>query len=452
MVLDAKVVTYTANTGTGNQDLTGTTFTPKAAIVWFTRGNNAADTFVEGYSLGYGFTDGTNSRCVCNVSEDAQASSDAARILRNDSIIVVLNPTGTLTTTDAQASFVQWNADGMRINWSDAPAAAFKFHVLYLGGADLTNVKVGDITITGNGTAVGFAGVGFRPNLLLMVGGHNLAVNSAAGTGASFTLGCWGSTTFSGTGGGSGGLCVGVASEQGRTTMDTWQFVNTGAPWIDLNATTGAFLSISSVTSLDSDGFSLTTSNFSVSTIRPYLALRGPECFTALVTEPGSTGLQNVEDATNMNNGGKAVMLFGVDRGTVGAGTVQVDNVFSFGAATAVAEQAVTVVADLDAALDSVTTSRYQTSSIYLNITPTATATSSTIDDEATLSSFTNSGCVINWTNIGNARVAMAVVLGNIGAAAVVEEPPRAHSYGTIQAFDNNMGDAIFGAGSEVGG
>src|SRR5215211_6677005 len=104
MPLNAKIITYTANTGAGDQNLTGNGFIPIAAIVYFTAGNNAVDTFVEGSSFGFGFTDGTASRAFFNVSEDAQASSDCARIARNDALIVQLNLTGTVTTEDARAS------------------------------------------------------------------------------------------------------------------------------------------------------------------------------------------------------------------------------------------------------------------------------------------------------------------------------------------------------------
>lgn len=433
MTLDAKVVTYTANTGTGDQQLTGNTFRPKAAIVYFTRGNNAADTFVESYSFGFGFTDGISSRCYFNVSEDAQATSDAARIARNDSIIVCLNLTGTLTTTDAQASFVRWNGDGMTINWSDAPAAAFKFHVLYLGGDDLIRAKVGDFTTSANGTNVPITGVGFRPNNVIAVTGHTTAFNTAVGDGASFNLGCYGSTRFDV----SLGMDAGVVSEGARTTMDTWQLQNTGAGIIDLNATTGALFNISNITSMDGDGFSVTTSSFSVTTLRSYLALQGGSSFTNVLNEPGSTGLQTIERANEMKDGCRAVIIFGIDTAT--GGSIQVDNVFTFGVATAPNEQAVTVRADLDAAADSVTTTRYETDSVYLNITPNATATSSTVDDEATLANFTDSGFVLNWTNIGNARLVFYLALGNLP----VQQP---HSYGKIHSmFDNNQSGATFG-------
>jgi hypothetical protein len=424
MTFSAKVLTFTANTATGDQDLNGTSFTPKAAIIWFTAGNNAVDTFVNGFSFGFGFTDGTNSRCYCNVSEDAVATSDAARIARNDSIIVLLNQTGTLTTEDARASFVQWNTTGMRINWSNAPTTAFKLHVLFLGGNDLTNAKVGDITISANGTNVPYTGPGFQPQMLFMVAGHTAAFNTAVGDGSSFVLGVAGCTNSTINFRGSAGF---VSEGGGRTAMDTWQLINTGAGFnSDMNATTGAIFNTSSIISLDTNGFTLTNSVFGTTTVKSYLALRGGEYFTTSALEPAATGNTTIEVPAEMTHGAKAVIVFGCDTATGGA--IQADNVFSFGAASldesSVKTQAVTVAADLDAAADAITTTRYETDSIYLNVTPNATATSSTVDDEATIDSFTNSGFVINWTNIGNARRYFYIVFGNSTTGAQLYDRP----------------------------
>jgi hypothetical protein len=443
MVFSAKVLTFTANTSTGDQDLTGTSFTPKAAIVWFTAGNNAVDTFVNGFSFGFGFTDGTNSRCYCNVSEDAVATSDAARIARNDSIIVLLNQTGTLTTEDARASFVQWNADGMRINWSNAPTAAFKLHVLFLGGSDLTNAKVGDITISANGTNVGYTGPGFQPQMLFLVSGHNTAFNTAVGDGSSFVLGVAGCTNSTINFRGGAGF---VSEGGGRTAMDTWQLINTGAGITsDMNATTGAIFNTCSIISLDATGFTLTNSSFSVATVKSYLALRGGEYFTTSALEPATTGNTTIEVPTEMTHGAKAVIVFGCDTATGGA--IQADNVFSFGAASldesSVKTQAVTVAADLDAAANAVTTTRYETDSVYLNVTPNATATSSTIDDEATIDSFTNSGFVINWTNIGNARRYFYIVLGNSTTGGTSYDRPISETSITVDQTISRLLAAI---------
>lgn len=409
MPLEAKVLTYTTNTGTGIQDLIGTTFIPKGAIVWFT-GNNTPDTFIEGSLFGFGFTDGTNSRCYCNVSEDAQATSDCARIARNDAIIVILNRTGTVGTIDGQASMVSWLSNGMRINWTDAPASAFKIHVLFFGGNDLTDVKVGDISVTANATVQ--YPIGFPPDCFLLVSGHTTAFNAAATDGTSFMLSGTGSTTRNITFRGGAGFC----SEGARATMDTWQLMATAATFnSDINATTGAILNTSNIDSLDADGFTLTNSVFGTTTLKSYMAFKGGEFNISSVIEPGSTGVISVSNSAVMNNGCKGVMIWGIDTGT--AGTVQVDSVFTLGAATKELDKppshAVTVIADLDNAADSVGTTRYQTNSVYLNITPNATATSSTVDDEASIDSFGNFGIYINWTNIGNARRYFFFCFGN---------------------------------------
>lgn len=399
MALSAKVVTYTANTGTGDQTLASAGFTPKAAIVYFSRATTAVDTFTENASFGVGITDGTNSRCMYTGSEDNQTSSDTVRLMRDDCLIVTTNLTGTLTTQDGKATFSSFNSDGMVINWSDAPAAGFKFHVFYLGGTDLTNVNVGTLNIASGSGTQDITTVGFQPDCVLNFGWVGSSLNAAT-TPTEIIFGAADST---------GNQWVqSICVENGRTTTDNWQVYSHSKFGIIQIATTGSVASTFSLSSMLSNGFQINRDDTNGSGNNFFfLALKGGSYVVGNDTEPDSTGDQTI--TTNKDT--KGVMLFGLDTGT--AGSAQVDTMMTMGAGTSSTNMATVVLHDTDNTGDSVCVSRYETDSIYLNITANATASSSTVDDEASLSSVSSTGFVINWSNVGQARPFRYIAFGN---------------------------------------
>lgn len=428
MALSSIVVTYTANTGTGDQTLAGAGFLPKAAIVYFSRATNAVDTFVENASFGFGFTDGTNSRCAYEGSEDNQASSDTVHDLRNDCLIVTYNLTGTLTTVDGKASFSSFNSDGMVINWSDAPAAAFKFHVLYLGGADLTDVNVGTFEQIQSGDQ-DITTPGFQPDGVMFMGWlttiNTVTTTMTLGIGAAdSSANQWGQT---------------LNSEQGRVTMDTWQGYSHSQCNALLTSATGSWNNSFFLVSMLSNGFRINGNGSITSNDYAYIAFKGCSIAVGNDTEPGSTGNQTV--TTNKDT--KAVIICGLDTGTADSGVA--DAMQTVGAGTSSSNMATVVIHDTDAGADSVCVSRYETDSIYLNITANATAGSSTVDDEAALSSLSSTGFVINWSNIGQARPFRYIAFGNAAEVIASTEDLAIQSYGNIhENFDSNK-NAIFG-------
>jgi hypothetical protein len=419
MALDSKILTFTANTSTGTQDLTGTSFTPKTAIVWWSRATNTVDTFVENSSLGYGFTDGTTSICINGTSEDNQASSDTAQILRDDAIITTLDLTGTVTTIDSVATFSSWLSNGMRINWTDAPAAAFKFHVLFLGGTDITNVSVGKFTCataTGNQdiTAPGFTpdGVIFAyaglNNTFNETGTDSVALGIGAGTDASNGWGQY------------------VAIEDGRATMDTWQCYSHSNAITLGSATTGTYTYNASYSGGITNGFRINwgTTDIGNTAEVAYLAIKGCSIAVGNNTEPASTGNQTITTSKDT----KAVMIFGLNTGTADA--VQTGCMMTIGGGTSSSEMATVVIDDTDNSAASTCGSRYETDSIYLNFGVSATITSSAVIDEASLSSVSSTGFVLNWSNIGSARPFRYIAFGNAaGGGTTPVTETNTHKY-----------------------
>lgn len=409
MTYETKLLTFTANTSTGDQDLTGTSFTPKAAIVWYQRALNTADSFAENAQMGFGFTDGTTSITKTFTSEDNVGFADSAQTARTDSIVFTLNLTGTLETQESKASFVQWLSNGMRINWSDAPAAAFKIHVLFLGGSDLTNVKVGTALISDGsaGGSTGITGVGFQPDCLMFLSSVNSANNIV--TRGTFSIGAALDSSNQWT--------QSLAIEDTPTTMDTWQRYDHNDCISVQGGGDGALVYQASLASMDSDGFTINETVDDLSAIPIfYLALKGGSYAVGNNTEPGSTGNQTV--TTNKDT--KAVMIFGNDTSTENSD--QPDCMLTIGAGTSSSERVCGCLHDTDNVGTSINANRYESSAIYLNITAAATVSSSTVDDEADLNAVASDGFTLSWSNVGQARPFRYITFGAGASSTLFEE------------------------------
>lgn len=427
MAFETKLLTFTANTANGNQDLTGCSFTPKAAIVWTEGVNNSADTFSNAHTFCYGFTDGTNSRVINKIAEDAQAQfSDTSDTQRNDSLIYNISQTSTATIRNV-ATFVEWLTNsGMRINWSTAPASAFKFHVLFIGGSDITNVQVGSWTPDlSSSTTASLTGLSFQPDFIQILNkgdeSRTANVNVRTDEAGCFGIGCATSSSSQ--------WCLATTSEDGRSISDSWQYQDDAAIIQELVVNTGAKGLTGTLTSINSDGFTVSFSaTGAASHFYPYLAIKGGSFATGKITEPDSTGNQT----TTTNKSVKAVQLFGI--GTATQRTSTANDYLSVGAGTSTTgERVVTFYGDLDNQDPSVVVSRYETSSIYLMAVPAATATSSTINEEADLDSVSSTGFTLNWTNIGGALPVYYVTFGDSAAGTTPVSTTKTHKYNIIQ-------------------
>lgn len=383
----SKTVSVLSNAGTGTQDITyGESWTPKVAIVSWSRANTSADTFQEHASYGIGFTDGTNQRCVVTASEDNQARGDTGNTQVNNALIRPVGPSAP-TTVDAEATFTQWLSNGMQITWSDAPAAQFYINVLFLGGDDITNLDVGTL-MSGTGTG-------------------DISVTDKAYQ-ADFGMFLTGGTTTENSSTNNGGLSIGAATSSSAqwvqsiyaldnpVTMSTRQYYNHSNVVVTHDT---AVTGLASFSSFNSNGFTLTISDaFPASIPIYYLIIKGGSFAVGNATEPASVQQQTI--TTNKDT--KGVMIFGLDTGT--ANSPQNGCMQTIGMGSSSSNQGCEVFEDTNGTADSVVVSRHDTNQIYLNITANVTATSSTLDDEAALFSVSDTGFVLDWTNVGQAR------------------------------------------------
>lgn len=164
MAIKAAVARVASNTGTGTQDITVTDFgTPKAAL-FFINYAITDGTAADHAGVTYGATDGTNEWCVHGTSEHGQATTDTDSEITATKCVIINLP-GT-ANADGEATFSAWITDGVRINWTNAPAAAYLLTVVLFGGDDLSAFVGSQVmTDTENATAT-VSDVGFEAHLV----------------------------------------------------------------------------------------------------------------------------------------------------------------------------------------------------------------------------------------------------------------------------------------------
>jgi hypothetical protein len=189
---------------------------------------------------------------------------------------------------EALATFSAWITDGIRINWTDAPASAYLVTCVLFGGIDLS-VAVGDWTgsATVNGTSVGTTG--FQPDQIIVIGRtleFDLITTSAI-------------------------LSIGFA-ERGPTPpknhCSSIYIVNGAGTAADINhesvqycARTGNGVSYQEITAIGATDFTATTRSAGGAYKYSFLALKyggGVSSWQGIISSPNSTAVPYNHDTT----------------------------------------------------------------------------------------------------------------------------------------------------------
>lgn len=178
------VTRVASNTVTGNQDITTTDLgglTPVLArfILTFATADGTA---ANGAVWSKGAADGTRQWAVSFDNEHNQATIDVSSSVSTTACVRLLDGTGT-PTQDANAAFVSFITNGVRINWTDAPSAAFLLTVIFYAGTDVS-AYVNAVAL-GNATdnAVVVSTVGFEADVVYAytVGSNSAAIEYSEG-------------------------------------------------------------------------------------------------------------------------------------------------------------------------------------------------------------------------------------------------------------------------------
>jgi hypothetical protein len=149
MGVTVATVRVAANTSTGTQDITTTDLgglTPKAVLLIATRGVTDG-TAVDGAGWYMGASDGTNEWTQGYEEQHAQATmnSEYEQDTTANRILTIYDGTAA-DVVDATANFDSFISNGVRIDWTNAPASAFLVTAIFFAGTDLTaNVGTADL-------------------------------------------------------------------------------------------------------------------------------------------------------------------------------------------------------------------------------------------------------------------------------------------------------------------
>src|SRR4030067_1246975 len=150
------------NTSLGTQDITISGFgPPKAARFTLIRAvtdGPAANHAV----ISYGFTDGTRQFAVSFEDENALATTETYQA-KSSALVVRIGNGGADGTLEGSAEVSAWITDGIQINWTQAPCAAYLLIVDLFGGTDLSTYA-GEQDLGTGTSAIDIAAIGFEPD------------------------------------------------------------------------------------------------------------------------------------------------------------------------------------------------------------------------------------------------------------------------------------------------
>lgn len=245
MAFDIHVGSFTLNTSTGTQDITGVGFQPKAIIFFGPRQSSTGANSNAGYFIGFA-SSSTNRACVWNRSNDSSGTSQTYVRHSNVHCIIGTNPTNVIRE---EVDFDSFLADGFRIDIESANNALI-VPFIALGG-DLSNVFVKELqSPTTTGTQA-YTGVGFQPGCLLAISAGLATAPPAAGDGLKISFGAGTSSTSR--------WVLSGESVDAQTTSDSYKSLL--ATKLIHTIQGGAVDIAADIESLDSDGFTLDWEN-----------------------------------------------------------------------------------------------------------------------------------------------------------------------------------------------
>jgi len=275
MATECAVIQVLSPSSTGTQTYS-IGFQPKMLIIISTGVTVTVDSVLVTYM--FGASDGTTQNSIAWCGTPG-ASNYRARRQFTTNFINVINTAGT-TTHVANVSAI--GATSIDVNWTTAGASGTIFEILAIGGSDITNAKVLDITTAAGTGNQAITGVGFQPDLFMAAGAFTTNTTLASsGIYNTFAIATASSTQ---------GLSSFVQDSVTTLNCSRRQGNNIFYSTVDASETTAQ---AGTLTSLDADG---ATINWSTASSRRMIGifLKGGQYSLSSVTANTTTGAQNV--------------------------------------------------------------------------------------------------------------------------------------------------------------
>jgi len=279
MIVDAG----TFATGTGTGDLAAQTpslggATPQLILLLNAQYQTATD-----MSWSFGAATSASERASCTAwADDAATTTDTAHLMVTDGCLVRLTDAATV---DGAVDIAATGADSFTPTIDNAFAASAT--VGWAAFAGLDGAKVGTITASTDAVATqAFTGVGFQPDLVIFFG--VAATVGTIGANSRIVVGWADGTTQ---------RCLAMVSRDGQTDVSSWGMIANDVAWAQLNVSSGAVSDAITLSSFDSDGFTINrtvgTANWNIG----YIAIKGVQKKTLDTAMRTDTNNQSVTGA-----------------------------------------------------------------------------------------------------------------------------------------------------------
>nr|AUN37450.1 hypothetical protein [uncultured bacterium] len=389
--LSAKAGSFAEAVSTGNQSVTGVGFQPKLVLFWWNR--RASDGTSADNEVGFGVGISSSARrAVGYKSVDASNPSNNSPVNQTTTCIYYAQGGA------GKADFVSQDSDGFTINWSAVTGGGFLINYLALGGSSLTNTSVGTVTTPGSTGNQATTGLGYSPTALMFFAGKMSANDPLDGnTNGSFVMGM-----------GTGSSAQGWSGERSKNNVSP-QVAKHRQSTANIIGSTGdtSVGSQASLTSLDSDGFTLNFGTVSGSSdIAYYLAMRGPHVKVGNFNQATTTGNSAI---TGVGFTPKALLLLSANDTSANNDATLAHAQISFGAATSSSAR-LPVAGESDA----VSTTAAERNLDRTKIIKLFSAGTPTLNAAADLVSFDSDGFTLNWTTAdATARQIIYLAIGD---------------------------------------
>ena len=416
--MNAKVINFTKNTITGNQTISGVGFTPLGYIMWSSGSTAASGSFAGPFSMSIAFCDGTNNKARVYHMDNRTGHTAVSSLSDN---AVYLKTTAT-ATVQAKATHSSFTSDGAIINWTVNDSSTVIISVLFIGGSDVTDFVVGDFGVkTSTGSQTVSTSIGSTPKLALFIPHGVTSMGSSLTTGGDIAFGgaVSSSSKFA--------WAIHNRNDDGTDHSDSIIYNSKCISRLDQSQTALVFDYEADFTAFTASGFTINVTNApSVANLCSYLLISGSSTVNFSInntTQKTSTGSQAF---TGTGFQPVALMVTGTAQTSINASVETGSMDISIGAASAAAEAGAQAFSEVSASAQT-TCSYCNTGKAYSTVAAATTATSSSVDGEASLTSLDSDGATINWsTSPGTADRIALIYFGQFVTPPPPPPPPPA--------------------------
>lgn len=380
MAVSSKVGTFTI----ASTDTVGTTqeitvgFEPKVIFFW-TMGNPSVTDSIVNANTRYGFgaaSSTTSRRAVGGRSTDGSISINGGRIMRNDACLALcLNTSGIDGLLDISAI----SSTSFTTIVDDQFTADIRVSYMAVGGSDITNVDIGDITAATSTGNQSVTGIGFQPDFLLNFGtASTTAPNNTSASRDFLSVGAAVSATDQAI------ISMGEGPEGNATSLakSYLYYGEVSAPLFD---TPTSIANRATFVSFDSDGWTVNWLEAAYAYRLFYVAIKGGLWTVGNLTTQTDTSTSIVKSGFGFTPAG--VMLLSHMTTQSAQDTPQDHGAISIGAFTGASERVAQALFMESGLADTRVASAIEHDSVYINIASAATSTVQGLADVVSMDS-----------------------------------------------------------------